>query len=58
LHDPALLVLDEPYTALDEQGAELLDAQLTELRGERTFLVSTHDPARVAPLATNRLALA
>jgi heme exporter protein A len=58
LHDPALLVLDEPYTALDEQGAELLDAQLVELRGERTFLVSTHDPARIEPLATTRLALA
>jgi ABC-type multidrug transport system ATPase subunit len=58
LHDPALLVLDEPYTALDEQGAELLDAQLAELRGERTFLVSTHDPARMEPLATTRLALA
>jgi heme exporter protein A len=58
LHDPALLVLDEPYTALDEQGAELLDAQLAELRGARTFLVSTHDPARIEPLATTRLALA
>jgi heme exporter protein A len=58
LHDPALLVLDEPYTALDTQGAELLDGQLRELRGERTFLVSTHDPVRVAPLATVRLALA
>jgi ABC-type multidrug transport system ATPase subunit len=58
LHDPALLVLDEPYTALDEQGAELLDAQLAELCGERTFLVSTHDPARIEPLATTRLALA
>jgi heme exporter protein A len=58
LHDPALLVLDEPYTALDEAGAELLDAQLEELRGERTFLVSTHDPARIEPLASDRLALA
>ena len=58
LHDPLLLVLDEPYTALDEAGAELLDAQLAELRGERTFLVSTHDPARVAPFASGRLALA
>jgi ABC-type multidrug transport system ATPase subunit len=58
LHDPALLVLDEPYTALDTQGAELLDAQLAELRGERTFVVSTHDPARVEPLATTHLALA
>jgi heme exporter protein A len=58
LHDPALLVLDEPYTALDTQGAELLDAQLAELSGERTFLISTHDPARVEPLATSRLVLA
>jgi heme ABC exporter ATP-binding subunit CcmA len=58
LHEPALLVFDEPYTALDEAGAELLDAQLAELHGERTFLVSTHDPARVQSLATGRLALA
>ena len=58
LHEPALLVLDEPYTALDVQGAELLDAQLAELRSEHTFLVSTHDPARLEPLATTRLALA
>ncbi|HET8527762.1 MAG TPA: ABC transporter ATP-binding protein [Gaiellaceae bacterium] len=58
LHDPALLVLDEPYTALDAQGAELLDAQLQELHGERTFLVSTHDPERVERFATTRLALA
>jgi heme exporter protein A len=57
LHDPRLLVLDEPYTALDEAGAELLDAQLAELRGERAVLVSTHDPARVAPFASGRLAL-
>ena len=58
LHDPALLVLDEPYTALDVQGADLLDAQLAELRGEHTLLVSTHDPARLEPFATARLALA
>jgi heme exporter protein A len=58
LHDPTLLVLDEPYTALDAQGAGLLDAQLAELRGDRTFLLSTHDPDRVAALATTRLALA
>ena len=57
LHEPALLVLDEPFTALDAAGAELLDAQLAELRGERTLLVSTHDPDRLAPLATGRLAL-
>jgi heme exporter protein A len=58
LHDPELLVLDEPYNALDEAGAELLDAQLAELRGERTFLLATHEPARLAPFASGRLALA
>jgi heme exporter protein A len=58
LHEPSLLVLDEPYTALDEAGADLLDAQLAELRGERTMLVSTHDPDRLAPVASARLALA
>jgi heme exporter protein A len=58
LHEPELLVLDEPYNALDEAGAELLDAQLAELQGERTFLLATHDPARVEPVASGRLALA
>jgi heme exporter protein A len=57
LHGPELLVLDEPYSALDTAGAELLDAQLAELQGERTLLVSTHDPARVAPFATAQIAL-
>src|SRR3954471_10758138 len=47
LHDPALLIMDEPYTALDAQGAELLDRELAELAGERTFVVSTHDAPRV-----------
>jgi heme exporter protein A len=58
LHEPELLVLDEPYSALDEAGAALLDEQLRELRDERTFLLSTHDPARVQPLASGALALA
>lgn len=58
LHEPALLVLDEPYTALDAAGAELLDGQLAELYGERAFLVATHDPGRVDPFATGHLRLA
>jgi ABC-type multidrug transport system ATPase subunit len=57
LHDPALLILDEPYTALDAAGAELLDHELAALVEGRALLVSTHDPARVEPLATGRLAL-
>ena len=58
LHQPGLLVLDEPFTALDSEGAELLDHQLAELAGTATVLVTTHDPARIDRLATSRLALA
>jgi heme exporter protein A len=57
LHEPELLVLDEPYAGLDEQGAALLDRELRELSGSRTFVVSTHDPPRLETLATGRLAL-
>lgn len=57
LHEPELLVLDEPYAALDADGESLLDRELTDLAGDGTFVVATHDPARLAPLATARLAL-
>ena len=58
LHDPSLLVLDEPFTALDAEGAELLDRLLAELAGSATVLLTTHEPARVEPLATSRIVLA
>ncbi|MGI8974487.1 MAG: ABC transporter ATP-binding protein [Gaiella sp.] len=57
LHDPALLVLDEPHTALDESGALLLDRELEALARNRTLVVSTHDPARLEGIATARLEL-
>jgi heme exporter protein A len=53
LHDPQLLLLDEPYNALDAQGADLLDDVLGE---RRTLIVATHDPRRVEARATQRLA--
>jgi heme exporter protein A len=58
LHGPELLVLDEPYSGLDEEGAALLDRELTEGRSTCTFVVSTHDPQRVEGFASSRLALA
>jgi len=58
LHEPRLLLLDEPFNALDAEGVELLQRELGTLRAERTLVVATHEPERLAPLATSRLALA
>jgi ABC-type multidrug transport system ATPase subunit len=58
LHEPTLIVLDEPYDGLDDAGVALLDKELTERRTEAAFLVATHDPARLRVHATARLSLA
>ena len=58
LHDPELILLDEPFGALDAQGAELLLDELRRLESERrTLVVSSHQPERLGDRPTSRLAL-
>ena len=52
LHDPEILLLDEPHTGLDQEAAEMLDDMLNEVatRG-RTVVLTSHDLTRVTDLA-------
>jgi heme exporter protein A len=47
LHDPPLLLFDEPYTGLDQQASGMLDQVLDEVGiSSRTVLLTTHNLAR------------
>jgi ABC-type multidrug transport system ATPase subunit len=57
LHEPDLLLLDEPYSSLDADASTLVDDLLLEHVGEKTVVLATHGPERVKELATEALAL-
>ena len=57
-HEPPLLLLDEPFTALDESGIELLSNILrTRAAAGAGIVMVTHDLARVSELATRVVVL-
>lgn len=57
LHDPPVLLLDEPTSAMDPQSAKLVRDAILELRRDaRTFIVTTHNLTE-AQLLADRIAI-
>lgn len=54
LHNPSLLLLDEPFTALDDRAIAVLQDLLKHALAEgRTMIMSTHQLREALELATN-----
>jgi heme exporter protein A len=53
LHDPEVMLFDEPYTGLDQDASSMLDSVLKTVASQgRTVVMTSHDLARAEELAT------
>ena len=53
LHDPEVMLFDEPHTGLDQDACIMLDGVLSEVAARgRTVVMTSHDLARSADLAS------
>jgi heme exporter protein A len=53
LHDPQVMLFDEPYTGLDQDASSMLDEVLRRVAvAGRTVVMTSHDLPRAADLAT------
>jgi heme exporter protein A len=57
LPNPHLLLLDEPFTGLDQQSSELLLSKIMDLKGEVAFVLATHELERAYEMADKFLIL-
>jgi len=53
LHDPDVMLFDEPHTGLDQDACNMLDTVLMEVAARgRTVVMTSHDLVRVSELAS------
>ncbi len=58
LHDPRLVLLDEPFTGLDDAAAAALQQRLSALRASgKIVLVATHDLEAIEPIVDREVVL-
>ena len=58
VHDPDVVFLDEPYSGLDPHAVEIFDELIESVRGDRTFVMVSHDLAKGFAMCTHALVLA
>lgn len=47
LHEPEILLLDEPYTGLDQKARDILDDFLFQTNSKKTIIMTTHNIERL-----------
>jgi heme exporter protein A len=53
LHDPDVMLFDEPHTGLDQDACDMLDKVLRDVAARgRTVVMTSHDLARIEDLAS------
>lgn len=58
LHNPDIIMLDEPYSGLDPRAAEVLDKLIDVMKKQgKTFLMTTHDMVKALEFADRVIAL-
>jgi heme exporter protein A len=58
INDPALVILDEPYSGLDPHAVEIFDTLIERVKEGRTFIMVSHDLAKGFDMCTHALVLA
>jgi len=54
LHDPEVLLLDEPFTSLDDRAIAVLQSMIKSMRDRgRTIIMSTHQLREALELASH-----